>query len=55
MLYRQRITDVDDFLLRAVFPFLESTGLISILRLPRIWNEPIVLAGTRNKNERSKA
>ena len=33
---------MDDFLLHAVLPFLHSTGLTSFVRLPPIWNKPIL-------------
>jgi hypothetical protein len=42
MVHRQRATVMDDFLLLTVFPFLESTGVRSLVRLPRIWSKPVV-------------
>ena len=40
--YRQRTTVADEFLLSTVFPWLASTHVAPLLRLVRIWSEPIV-------------
>jgi len=41
--YRQRTTVADEFLLSTVFPWLADIGVTPLLRLARIWSEPIVL------------
>jgi hypothetical protein len=41
MVYRQRATALDDFLLQVLFPWLVTLHLTPFLRLARIWNEPV--------------
>ena len=43
MIYRQRQTVVDDFLLQVVCPWLVALHATSLLRLARIWSEPVLL------------
>lgn len=40
MIYRQRQTVVDDFLLQVVCPWLVDLHATPLLRLARIWSEP---------------
>jgi hypothetical protein len=59
MVYRQRTTAIDDFLLRIVFPWLVALHATPILRLARIWSEPVHFStttpppGRPNTDERS--
>ena len=41
MIYRQRTTAIDDFLLRFVCPWLVALHATPLLRLARIWTEPV--------------
>ena len=41
MIYRQRPTVVDDFLLQVLFPWLVALHATPLLRLARIWSEPV--------------
>ena len=41
MIYRQRQTVVDDFLLQVVCPWLTDLHATRLLRLARIWSEPV--------------
>jgi|GEM_PF-4244752 len=41
MIYRQRPTAVDDFLLQVLFPWLIALHATPLLRLARIWSEPV--------------
>ena len=42
MIYRQRQTVVDDFLLQVVCPWLADMHATPLLRLARIWSEPVL-------------
>ena len=41
MIYRQRPTFADDFLLQTIFPFLDSRGANFLLKLARYWNAEV--------------
>lgn len=41
MIYRQRQTVADDFLLQVVCPLLTALHATPLLRLARIWSEPV--------------
>ena len=43
--YRQRTTLADEFLLGTLFPWLAGTSAAPLLRLARIWMEPVVPRG----------
>jgi hypothetical protein len=43
--YRQRTTVADEFLLGTLFPWLVGTGATPLLRLARIWSQPVVPRG----------
>lgn len=44
VIYRQRTTVLDDFLLRVVCPWLVALHATPLLRLAPIWSEPVAIA-----------
>lgn len=42
MIYRQRVTVLDDLLLRVVFPWLVALRATPLLKLAQIWTVPVV-------------
>jgi len=51
MIYRQRNTVMDDFLLRVVCPWLVSLHATSLLRLAPIWSEPVAVSRPAKRRE----
>lgn len=41
MIYRQRVTVLDDLLLRFVFPWLVTIRATPLLKLAQIWSVPV--------------
>lgn len=44
MIIRQRTTFIDSFLLKVVFPYLETENHRSLMRLARMWNNDVITA-----------
>ena len=50
MIYRQRQTVVDDFLLQVVFPWLVAWNATPLLWFARIWSEPVLPVPTASQS-----
>jgi len=50
MIYRQRQTVVDDFLLQVVCPWLADLHATRLIPLARIWSEPVFPASSESES-----